>query len=129
MQARQLTRCGRSSEGVTCTGEEMTFLRTCRAVLRELRLASPTSEGEGQWRYIVSATRVSNTLKDGPSKQRGEKILRSYLTYLQSSRQHRVSLAFLYNVIMMYLQFHRICWLVIRVEVKGQWKRARTSWD
>lgn len=82
--------------------EKMTFLRTCRAVLRELRLASPTSEGEGQWRYIVRATRLSNTLEDGaPSKQRGEEILRSYLTYLQSSRQHRVSLAFFYNVIMM----------------------------
>lgn len=74
--------------------EKMTFLRTYRAVLRELKLASPTSGGEEQRRYILSATRRKNGT---PSKQRGEKVLHSYLTYLQSSRQHRVSLAFFYK--------------------------------
>lgn len=83
--------------------KRMTFFGIYRSILRELRLASPGPASEAQRRYILSATRLSKTLEGVPSKQRGEKILRSYLTYLQSSRQHRVSLNFFYSVIMTYL--------------------------
>ena len=70
----------------------MQLLRVCRHILRELKLASPASEGGEQWLYISSTVRLGKTPgDDAPVNQRGEKILDSYLVYLRSSRQHRVS--------------------------------------
>ena len=67
----------------------MQFLRVCRSVLRELKLASPLGEGgAAQWRYIVSAVRQS--ADDAAVKQRGERLLSTYHTYLQSSRRYKV---------------------------------------
>ena len=73
--------------------ETMQFLRVCRSVLRELKLASPLDEGgAAQWRYIVSAVRQSAArADDAASKQREERLLSTYHTYLQSSRRYRVS--------------------------------------
>ena len=71
----------------------MQLLRVCRHILRELKLASPLNEGGEQWLYISSAVRLGKTPgSDASANQRGEKLLHSYLVYLRSSRQHRVSM-------------------------------------
>lgn len=113
----------------------MKLLRICRSILRELKLTSSASEGREQWRYIGSAVRLGRTSEGGvPLQQRGEKLLSSYHTYLQSSRLHRVSLNALScdlvrengQCVSMY---YRNCWRTIRVKVKGQSKTPLDLWD
>jgi hypothetical protein len=70
---------------------EMRLLRTCRSVLRELKAASGGGEAGEQWKFIVSAVRQRGTeRRDLQEREKAQKTLDSYLTYLQSSRQHRV---------------------------------------
>ena len=124
----------------------MQLLRVCRHILRELKLASPLNEGGEQWLYISSAVRLGKTPgSDASVNQRGEKLLHSYLVYLRSSRQHRVSMdtkrVYIYTilardptVIHVYMMswwcnVNRSCWRDIRVKVKGRWKRVLSWWD
>ena len=74
------------------------LLRTCRGVLKELRAVSGGGEAGEQWRFLVSVVRSRGTERHEPQeKEKGLSTLESYLSYLQSSRRHKVRASYTGN--------------------------------